>query len=56
MQDIHIFKNQDLILKINPNFDPAKLNLDSWNSFLDKLCGDRDYQKEAIRQSIIFLA
>lgn len=56
MQDIHIFKNQDLILKINPNFDPAKLNLDSWNSFLDKLCGDRDYQKDAIRQSIIFLA
>ena len=56
MQDLHIFKNQDLILKVNPTFDPIKLNLDDWDIFLDKLCGDRDYQKEAIKNAIIFLA
>ncbi|MEI7451608.1 MAG: DEAD/DEAH box helicase family protein [Candidatus Falkowbacteria bacterium] len=55
MQDIHVFKNQDLILEINPVFDPTILRLDEWDDFLDKLCGDREYQKEAIRNSIIFL-
>lgn len=56
MQDIHIFKNQDLILKVNPVYDPTKLPLGDWESFLDKLCGDREYQKEAIKNAIIFLA
>lgn len=55
MQDIHIFKNQDLILKVNQTYDPTKLNLDEWDIFLDKLCGDRDYQKIAIKDSILFL-
>ncbi|GAB0175326.1 MAG: DEAD/DEAH box helicase family protein [Candidatus Altimarinota bacterium] len=55
MQDIHIFRNQDLVLKVNPTYDPTKLRLKEWDSFLDKLCGDRDYQKEAIKQVIIFM-
>ena len=55
MQDIHIFKNQDLILKVNQTYDPTKLNLDQWDAFLDELCGDRDYQKIAIRDSVLFL-
>ncbi len=55
MQDIHIFKNQDLILKVNQTYDPTKLNLDQWDTFLDELCGDRDYQKIAIRDSVLFL-
>lgn len=56
MQDIKIFKQKDLLLKVNQNYDPTKLDLDSWDFFLDKLCGDRDYQKEAIKNAIIYLA
>lgn len=56
MQDIKIYKQKDLILKVNQNFDPIKLDLDSWDLFLDKLCWDREYQKEAIKNAIIYLA
>lgn len=56
MQDIKIYKQKDLVLKVNQNYDPAKLDLDSWDLFLDKLCGDREYQKEAIKNAVIFLA
>ncbi|MCK9455307.1 DEAD/DEAH box helicase family protein [Sulfurimonas sp.] len=56
MQDIKIYKQKDLVLKVNQNFDPIKLDLDSWDLFLDKLCGDREYQKESIRNSVIYLA
>jgi len=55
MQDIHIFKNQDLVLKVNQIYDPTTLKLDDWENFLDKLCLDREYQKEAIRTAIVFL-
>jgi type III restriction enzyme len=56
MQDIKIYKQKDLVLKVNQNYDPIKLDLDSWDIFLDKLCGDREYQKEAIKNAIIYLA
>lgn len=56
MKDIKIFKQKDLLLKVNKNYDPTKLDLDSWDFFLDKLCGDREYQKEAIKNAIIYLA
>ncbi len=56
MADIKIYKTQDLVLKIKDNYDPAKLNLKPWVNFIDVLCGDREYQKEAIRSSIIYLA
>jgi len=55
MQDIKIYKQKDLVLKVNKNYDPIKLDLDSWDLFLDKLCGDREYQKEAIKNAIIYL-
>ena len=56
MPDIKIYKTQDLILKVKDNYDPAKLNLKTWVNFIDVLCGDREYQKEAIRESVIYLA
>jgi len=56
MQDIKIYKQKDLVLKVNQNYDPTELDLDSWDLFLDKLCGDREYQKEAIKNAVIFLA
>ncbi len=56
MQDVHIFKNQDLVLNVNQVYDPSKLRIDEWSIFLDRLCGDREYQKNAIRDGVIFLA
>lgn len=46
----------DLVLKVRKSYDPSKLNLEEWESFLDTLCGNREYQKEAIRTAIIYLA
>ncbi len=56
MKDVKIFKQKDLLLKVNTNYDPTKLDLDSWDYFIDKLCGDREYQKEAIKNAVIYLA
>lgn len=56
MADIKIYKTQDLILQVKKNFDPTKLRLKQWVDFIDVLCGDREYQKEAIRDAIIYLA
>jgi len=56
MQDIKTYKQKDLVLKVNQNYDPTKLDLSAWDSFLDALCVDREYQKEAIKQAVIFLA
>jgi hypothetical protein len=33
MEDIKIYKTKDLVLQVNPNYDPAKLNLDEWECF-----------------------
>ncbi|QQS22562.1 DEAD/DEAH box helicase family protein [bacterium] len=56
MQDIKTYKQKDLVLKVNQNYDPTKLDLGAWDSFLDTLCVDREYQKEAIKHAVIFLA
>lgn len=55
MQEIKTFNTQDLVLTVNKNFDPVKLNLSAWDRFLDILCQDRNYQKEAIQTAIIYL-
>lgn len=56
MQEIKSFKQSELLLKINKVYDTNKLNLSEWKPFLDRLCGDRTFQKEAIETAIIFLA
>jgi len=53
MQDILIYKQKDLVLKVNNNFDHTKLRLDEWNLFIERLCGNREYQKAAIKNSIM---
>ncbi len=50
------FRNDDLVLRVREDFDPAILNLDQYEGFLDALCADREYQKEAIRTVCRFLA
>ncbi len=55
MKDKEIFKNQDLVLMVDKNIDPSILNLNKYEPFLDALCSSREYQKEAIRESVRFL-
>src|SRR4051794_4617400 len=50
------FGNQDLVLQVRPDFDPQLLDLDRYEAFLDALCGDREYQKEAIQTVARYLA
>ncbi len=52
MQERQHFQNKDLVLKISPNYDPKKFSPDKYEAFLDALCGDREYQKEAIRLTL----
>ncbi|HPS31274.1 MAG TPA: DEAD/DEAH box helicase family protein [bacterium] len=56
MQDRYYFKNHDLVLKVHSYYDPEKLKLGAWSEFIDRLCGDRVFQKEAINSAITFLA
>ncbi len=56
MQEIKTYKTADLVLSVNKTVDPSKLDLTLWDRFLDVLCGDRTYQKEAIQIAIIYLA
>ncbi len=50
------FNQKDLILKVNKNYDFSKLDLDKWEAYLDVLCGNRNYQKKAIKAAVIYLA
>lgn len=56
IQEIKTYKTADLVLQVSKNFNPATLNLAAWDRYLDILCSDRQYQKEAIHNAIIFLA
>jgi type III restriction enzyme len=53
--DRQTFKNEDLVLKVSANIDPAVWNEDKYESFIDELCENREYQKEAIRTVLRFL-
>lgn len=56
MQETKIFKQSDLVLKVSSVYDTNELDYAAWQPFVDKLCGDRIYQKEAIKNAIIYLA
>lgn len=49
MLDKQTFQNKDLVLKVTPNYDPKRFDANKYEAFLDALCHDREYQKEAIR-------
>ena len=50
-----VFKNQDLVLKVSPNIDSEKFDINKYEAFLDALCLEREYQKEAIRATLQYL-
>lgn len=56
MKNKVVFNQKDLILKVNKHYDKSKLDFNIWEQYLDVLCGDREYQKEAIRNALIYLA
>jgi type III restriction enzyme len=56
IQEIKTYKTADLVLQLSRNYDPHKLRLGAWDRYLDLLCENRQYQKEAIQNAIGFLA
>ncbi len=49
------FNNKDLVLKIPQSVDPSRWDESRYEAFIDELCGDREYQKEAIRTALRYL-
>ena len=55
MDEIKIYKQSELTLQVSDSYDPAILDLDEWDRYLDILAEGRKYQIEAIRKSVIYL-
>lgn len=49
------FRNVDLILKVSENIDPSVWNEFKYEPFVDELCGNREYQKDAIRTVLRYM-
>jgi len=49
------FLNQDLVLKVSKSINPAVFDINKYEGFLDALCGEREYQKIAIRNTLFYL-
>lgn len=56
MQDNHIFKTEDLLLKVNNSYNHGILKLDDWDEYIDYLCGNRYFQVDSIKNAIIYFA
>ncbi|MBZ9630981.1 DEAD/DEAH box helicase family protein [Salegentibacter sp. LM13S] len=56
IQEKKRYDTKDLVLKVNKFYNQSELTLSHWDRFLDGLCGTREYQKEAIKNSVIYLA
>ena len=52
MLERQTFQNKDLVLKVSNSYDPKRFDPNKYEAFLDALCGDREYQKEAIRMTL----
>lgn len=49
------FRNEELLLKVTTAVDRSRWNENRYEAFIDELCGDREYQKEAIRTTLRYL-
>jgi type III restriction enzyme len=52
MLERQTFQNKDLVLKVSPNYNPKIFDPNKYEAFLDALCTNREYQKEAIRETL----
>jgi type III restriction enzyme len=50
------FRNEDLVLKVSSSVDPAVWDESKYEAFIDELCGFREFQKDAIRTTMRYLA
>lgn len=55
MPDQLTFRNQDLVLNVSATIDPTRFDINRYEPFLDALCSNREYQKEAIRVTLRYL-
>lgn len=55
LSDTKKFRNEDLLLRVSPSVDRKKWDEGKYEAFLDALCIDREYQKEAIRVAMRYL-
>jgi len=53
--DRQTFKNEDLILRVSPSIDPKIWDENKYDAFIDELCSNRVYQKEAIFTTLRYL-
>ena len=49
------FHNEDLILKVSTSVDRHKWDENRYESFIESLCDNREYQKDAIRVALRYL-
>ena len=56
MDGIIRIEESNIVLKVKNEYNPSILDLNEWSHYLDCLCGNRDYQKQAIKTAIIYLA
>lgn len=54
--DKRTFKNEDLVLRVTKDIDPKRWDESKYEEFLDELCGHREFQKDAIRTALRFIA
>ncbi len=45
----------ELVLKVKPDVDPSKINIEKYEDFFDSFFGSREYLKEATREAVRFL-
>lgn len=56
MEGVLRIEESNIVLKVKKDYDPGRLNLNEWDKYLDSLCGNLEYQKEAIKSAIIYIA
>jgi len=49
MVDQMRFQNQDLVLRVSNTAKTSVFDINDYEPFIEALCGNRDYQKDAIR-------
>ena len=49
------FRNEDLVLKVSPAVNRAVWDESRYEAYLNELCQDREYQKEALRVALRYL-
>ncbi len=55
MLEYQRFLNQDLVLNISKSVNPTVFDINKYEGFLNALCGEREYQKTAIRNTLAYL-